>query len=192
MYRCLTRWGLPLLLVFFGVFDLVLATVVEPPSDKIAGIILGFTFAQVTLLAVWAALGPARVFARMATGLVIAVFVSLCLFACFESMGRSDISIVLGGVVLALWGVIQLPLWMSRLFFGWRLCWPGEETLEQGDETQFGIRQLFAWTALVAITLGIGRWLVSSDVGNQWRNPWQAIAVFGVLTVFNALLVHSG
>ena len=125
----------------------------------------------------------------MATGLVIAVIVCLCLFACLGRVGGGESSIVLSGVLLALWGTIQLPLWISRLFFGWRLCWPREETLEQGgNETQFGIRQLLAWTALVAITLGIGRWLVSSDLGNQWRNPWEAIAVFGVLTVFNALL----
>ncbi len=138
------------------------------------------TFAQVTLLAVWAALGRASVFARMATGLVITVIVCLCLFACLGS-------VVLSGVLLALWGTIQLPLWISRLFFGWRLCWPGEKTLEQGgNETQFGIRQLLAWTALVAITLGIEGEGVYSMIDGQ-RVDWSA----GAAQITPAAALHS-
>ena len=184
----LRTWRFAPLVGIFAVINFVIA-LVEPRGQITGGIVLGLVFAQVAALAVWSALGPVSVFSRVATGLVLAVVVALSLFACIHQGGGGDEPIVLSAVVLATWLAIQVPLWAVRLIAGWHLCWAEEEHGGSSrDEMQFGVGQLLIWTALVGVTLGLGRWLVPGDVDNSFRDVRVALGMLGVLTVFNVLL----
>ena len=177
------RWIiLGLLFSSFAVFDLSIATVVElrGNEEKVA-FILGTVFAQVIVLAVWSALGPASVFTRMVSGLVLVVLVCLSIFA----FGRGDEEVVaVAGAMFVQWFAVQVPLWVIRLGFGWRLAWPGEETSGSNpNETQFGIRQLLVWTTLVGVALGIGRLILPREALQDMRQPGEAVSILVLLAV---------
>jgi hypothetical protein len=169
-------------------FDVAIATVVEARGDEAGGIVLGVIFSQIVLIAVWTALGPFSVFARMAGGVILSTLLGLALVACTRHSGVGAAQWFWFLIVTSQWLVIQIPFWVLRLCFGWRLA-HGREEIAQSDqsEMQFGIRQLLAWTALVAITLGIGRWLLPEDLTGG-RDAKEMTAIFCVLTSFNCLL----
>jgi hypothetical protein len=172
------------LAIVFVLFDMLMATAIELPGDDQATIMLGGAFAQITLLAVWAALGPATVFKRLATSLIAISLVALAVVVSIDSWKGLWLA-----MVTTQWLTIQAPLWVLRLAFGWRLSWPNESIDKANrDDVQFGIRQLMAWTGLVGVTLGVARWLLPEDLSNLGGNPRHAAIIFGVLSVFNSLL----
>ncbi len=121
-------------------------------------LIVGAIFAQMTVIAVWTALGPANVFVRAISGLFLALLVCLSFYVYMARIGFTETALAISGTALLHWLILLIPLWVSRLVFGWRLCWPGEESSRSSrKELQFGIRQLFAWTVFVAVVLGVGR-----------------------------------
>lgn len=175
-------------LVMFLVADILIATAVDVRGDEQGGIVLGLTFAQVVLLAVWTALGPARLITRTMTGFCGTILVALALVACVSSGGGGGEGWLFFVISVVQWIVIQIPLWGFRLF-GWRLCWPGEQiTGASRRDMQFGIGQMMVWTALVGVTFGIGRLLMPDDLGRSTSSPPHALAIVTILTVYNCLL----
>ena len=160
------------LIGLFAVCDVAIATVVDLDSDAAAGILFGMTFSQVILLAVWSALGPFGVFARTAFGAVVATLIGFVLVACIHnSTHNSDGEWLWFLIVVSQWFALHSSLWVVRLCFGWRLAQTAAGiTTSSRSEVQFGIRQLLTWTALVAATLGIGRWLLPEDIVGAL--PW--------------------
>ena len=178
-------WLCLALLIGFVVFDLLIATVLPVHGDQWGGFVLGAVFSQITLLAVWVAWAPLAVFIRAPVGIAGAALVSLALVF---SIGRDTEAIAIGGAAFLQWLAIQMPLWIVRVFFGWRLAWPNESIGPTNDETQFGIRQLLAWTALVAITLGIARVVVSAEsLERAGQDPRELIAILLILAIFSSL-----
>ena len=184
------RW-LPLggLLALFVAADVMIAAVVDAQGDEEGGFILGITFSQVVLLAVWTALAPARLITRTLTGFIGATLLGMTLVACIYRVAPGGPQAWLFfGIVLTIWLAIQVPLWIFR-WFGWRLSWPGEEVGSGSQrDLQFGIGQLMTWTALVAVALGIGRILMPDDLEFQSRDARHLVSVFATLTVFSSLL----
>ncbi len=179
------------LFVLIGVFiacDIAIATVVDARDEVAAGILLGVVFAQITLIAVWTAFGIRSAFSRMVCGAVLVMLLGLVLVACINNSGASDGQWLWFLIVVSLWFAIQASLWVVRLVFGWRLALANQLAGETDrSELQFDIRQLLVWTALVAITLGIGRSLLPEDsIGAVPRK--NTIVVYCVLTSFTCLL----
>lgn len=172
---------LPALLVGFVISDLMIATVLEIDGDELCGSALGVAFSQITLLAVWAAWAPVSVLIRLPVGFVGAALVSLSTLLC---IGRDAEGVVVGAAAFLQWIAIQVPLWIIRIAFGWRLAWPNESIEGRNVEMQFGIRQLFTWTTLVAVTVGIVRLFVTAESLEQARSgPW----VLFLLSLFGSL-----
>lgn len=185
-----TIWAyLPILVVLsvFLVSDLAIATIVNAQGEEAGATVVGFVFSQVALYATWTALGPISLFARTAGGVIATSLVALALVLCIRNSGVGHFELLWFGITMTQWVGIQLPLWVLRLYFGWRLAWPGTDLAPaRPTDLQFGIRQLMMWTALVAVTLGVGRWLLTDELRNNGRD--ESIVVFLVLTSFNCLL----
>ena len=177
------------LLLLFLLGDITIATLVNAQGDEAGGVVVGLVFSQIVLFATWTALGPTSVFKRAVSGMMAATLVALALVACIRNSGANEDRLLWFGIVMTQWMVIQIPLWVLRLFFGWRLAWPGEQsTASSRSDNRFGIRQLMAWTAVVAMTLGIGRWLLPGDGLAMLGGTRQFLIGFCLITVFNCLL----
>ena len=124
------------------------------------GYIFGTLFGQALLASAWTALGPLRLPLRLS--LSLGWIAALCLAATVALGGpRLEFGLLLGGCLLGLWLVVQVPFWGLALFYGMRLSHrsaaPPSTTPRQ---RQFGIRELMMLTAAVAVLLGAGRALM--------------------------------
>lgn len=177
------------LLTLFILADFLIATVVDESGDEQGGVLLGVTFSQVVLFAAWATLGPARLLTRTLTSFLAVMLLALSLVACVYRMGTAESEWMWFGIVMSQWIVVQLPLWVFRVAFAWRLSWPNEEAADRSQsDTQFGIGQLMVWTALVAVSLGVGRLLMPEELHSVGHGPREEITIFSVITIFNSLL----
>lgn len=175
--------------VFCGIgaiLDIVIATSVTIGGDISAAFFFGAIFSQIIALAVWSAWAPVGVFQRMSSCFVLAAAAS---FSAFASDPSNEEVLAISAAMFVLWITIQVPLLVLRLSFGWRLSWPDEA----GDggkvsETQFGIAQMLAWTALVAAALGLGRLILPTEKLDGLQRPAIALSITGLLTVFSSLL----
>ena len=149
------------------------------------GIWYGITFAQVSLLATWTACGDGSFVVRS----LVSVFAGalLWLFA-FNLFGSTSIpgGFLPGIAMLTQWFVIQLPLWVVRLIWGWRLIrLRSDESENTGNEgkVQFGVKHLLGWTTLVAIILGLGKFFSSNPTFSRIE-----VFEFGLFLLCNSLI----
>ena len=155
------------------------------------GLVIGSSYAQVVASAVWTALGPPRLLARLIAGLVAFGVATLSMFVCaLRDAGDDSIAFVIAGAMFVQWLLYQAPLWMVRRR-GWRLAWPGAPPGESSaGELQFGVRQLMIWTAIVAAFLAAARLLVGDKLRDVDRMEFrQEAAVFFIASLLNSLLV---
>ena len=179
------------LLVLLGcilVVDLAIATVVDAQSDMAGGLVVGFVFAQIVLAAVWTALGPFQLYWRLVVGILGAVVAALTLVICIKNSGVGESQLLWFGIVLLQCFVIQIPFWIGRSVFGLQLTWhTSPHSPSRGSDKRFGIGQLMIWTAMVAVTLGIGRFALPEDEDGS-NVPTGRIFAYGLVLVFNCLL----
>ena len=160
-------------------------------NDAYWGLIFGAIFSQIALLAVWTAWGPSRLHWRVATGLFgMLLLCATFLYATSRRGGLGEDECMFALVFLAQWFAMQIPLWFTRIGFRWRLAWPNEVSLDHPRrELQFGIRQLFGWTAMVAILLGICRVVLPElEVDRMHGIDAGTIIAFVILLLANSLL----
>ena len=128
------------------------------------GYFFGSLFGHTTLAAAWAAFGPGKLLWRgplsVAWLLLLAVGVQINIVI---NGGPHNGAVVLGACMLGLWLLWQLPLW--GLALGLRMRLRHADEIEQGFDPrqwQFGIRQLIIITAMVGVTFGVGRMLLTA------------------------------
>lgn len=131
------------------------------------GVLLGCGFAEVSMAAAWAALGPFRAAIRIPSSLCWMLMIGLLILynvvvgTASGNRGHAAMEgLTLAGGYVLLWFVVQLPLWLARVLYRFRLDVPGDAVADGLAEHQFGIRQLLIVTAVIAVALGAGRLLV--------------------------------
>jgi len=165
-------------------------------NDALWALLIGAMFGQIALLAVWTAWGPFPLFWRLPSGIFLAAWLSTSYLivagfsAGLRQRGLSTEEFAFTLVFLAQWLVVQIPLWAKRIGFGWRLGWRDEPNPDNARrELQFGIRQLFVWTTVVALLLGICRLVLPQlDVSNASGLSAETVAIFVILLAANSLL----
>jgi hypothetical protein len=158
----------------------VLVALFDPSGPREAfhvGLMLGTVYGQVTVAAAWTALGSAQ-FAGRVLPAVLGVGGLSVAIAFMAGKGTAvslnDVALV-GGSMLGQFVLLALVLLGLRARLRLRMDrLTRQEATEQtqagiGFRPQFAIRQLMVVTALVAVTLGIGRILVEAI-------DWQALA----------------
>ena len=167
----------------------VFASLNGPPSAVAAVTfgIVGCVLAQGNLLAAWLAWsdGPflRRLLAhwKIAAGLYLVWLVG---FGLAVAGGRVPpiiaATVALGVPLVSI--AAQLPLWVARQWFGWRLV--REQAEAAPLEPPLAIRDLMLATLVVAVSLALARLAPSPDAGEMW--PVWGVA-FAVATVISSI-----
>jgi hypothetical protein len=157
---------LPLLLValVFTAANLAVAPLMDVFRTRSLGLIfpitcLGIMFAEGFVLAAWLVFGAGSFFKRLWIHWAGVAWLALAwlLGAILDDGLSGDVRDALENVpfVLPLLSVaIQLPLWVARYYFGWRLV---DGCGDQAPEKPLGIRDLLVATAIVAVSLALIR-----------------------------------
>lgn len=190
-HRAKPELAIAILLTVHLAMAAAVALLVPGPSQVnliFPAVAFGSVFSQMSLLAVYVALGPTRLAVRIPAVGFLAV-TSCMAFACYvvRTDGPVSIGLLTGSAMLMQWLAIQTPLWVVRLKRGWRLSTADRTTTESiRAETQFTIAQLLVWTTCVAALLGIGKYAFGGQSLGQDNKNWYVIC--GLLLVFNVLL----
>jgi len=127
-------------------------------NEIFCGMLHGMVFAQSSLLAAWLALGPQPFFQRcplVLLLLVVSVTLVYAEFAIEDPYDRLSVLVETAVMVFVQCWAVQVPLWLIRLVFGWQLgTLDSSVAYSEREELQFGIKQLFGWTAAVALSVG--------------------------------------
>ena len=118
--------------------------------------LLGAVSAQPALLAVWATFGPQHAAVRLplVCWLAAAGCLSMSLGVNLNA-GESTIeALLVGGVWLAAFGLLQPPLWLLRAVRRWRLARPTSDAgsaVAPKSTSQFSLRAMFGWILAIAL-----------------------------------------
>jgi len=130
-------------------------------SPFFVSLVTGAVAAELGLLAIWTALGAGRWTLRIPLTYFLAVLCFMLLVMGFNMgrMGPLQSGEVLDGLALLplVFLAAQLPLWIVRLIFGWRIVFGDVEEEPDAEVGQFGIGHLLGATALVAVSLGLAQ-----------------------------------
>jgi hypothetical protein len=163
---------IPALPVFF--FPLLLAT-------------MGCTMAQGCLLAAWLAWGDQPFWQRLLRHWIVAAILYLIWMAGL-ALGQpsqfGQLSLMVGLSVPLISIAAQLPLWMARLMFGWRLV--RGEGHDGTRHPRLSIRGLMTATVVVALALALARLAPSPDgkpIGLLWVIMFCAATAVSTITL---------
>jgi hypothetical protein len=139
------------------------------------GFFLGTMLGQTTLAAAWAPLGPGPLVWRLPLSLIWLALLALglTLNLALHRGPPGDFVILMGLCLLGQWVLLQFPLWGLALGYGIHLRHADDALESDRRQRQFGIRQLIIVTAIVGVTLGLGRMLVARfatqiDLGGRY------------------------
>jgi hypothetical protein len=190
LQKCVSsRFGsilLGLMAAFFLFVNLAMCVGVRF-EGLLVGLVLGVIAAEITLCAMFSALGPFPVFVRVTIGMAGAIVVCLAIFRLGGA--GSDERLEISAAAFFQWIAVQIPLWFFRLRSGWCLRRTSSDRASfMRQDLQFGIRQLMAWTAVVALLLSIAKLTIPDDSLDQSRSAVvEIITITLILVVFNSL-----
>jgi hypothetical protein len=158
---------------------------------------VGCTLAQGCLLAAWLAWGSQPFWQRALRHWIVAAILYLVwvagLWLARQALGQPDqfrqVSMMVGLSVPLMSIAAQLPLWMARQMFGWRLIHhemrPGEEN-KGPRRAPLSIRDLMTATVVVAVALALARLAPSPDgkpIGMLWVIMFTAATTVSTMTL---------
>jgi hypothetical protein len=150
-------------LIAIGCLLLALVWPGGPWSNLAVGLLLGTLYGQTAVAGAWNVFGPALLVWRLPLsvgwlGLLLAAFGTN---VAVHDRPQQGFLLVLSACVLGQWALGQMPLWLIV----WRLktqlhSLDDPQPTADREWRQFDIRQLMIVTVVVAVVLGIGRYLV--------------------------------
>lgn len=172
----------------------IVASIDGPPITwraVVALAVVGCTLAQGNLLAVWLVWSSDYFPRRLAIHWGTAGVLYLCWVVGFSLVGDHEFWEV-GGMVALLVPIVslgaQLPHWIMRHFFGWRLV-RLESNADKQRDAPLTIRDLFLATIVVAVTFGIARRgpVVAPPMNGFWALIALMMAVAGTISTIALL-----
>jgi len=159
-----------------------------PPGLLIACYI-GSMFAGATIAATWTAWGPYPFLYRLPLALVwIAALVSPPRFWSDSEYMANQLVVLYGSVLLTLWVAVQIPLWIMWFAGGLGLRTTGVSAPESRiPKFQYSIRQIMAFTAIVAVVVAVAQCLVSFANFN-WSQNIISFVLFGCTSFASAVV----
>ena len=158
------RWRIVVALILVHLFvDLVCPVFLFRNSrpNFFEMILLGICAAQVDLIAVWAVLGAGRWIIRLPTAFCLATSMWLGLVwgnrIAVPGSFDAEEALQLGEVLLGSLFAVQVPLWIARIAFHWRLKTPRNQAAAGISDNQFQIFHVMLGTSLIAVALAFGR-----------------------------------
>ncbi len=138
-------------------------------EQLLMALLLGLAIGQVNLIAVWTSLAPGNIVLRVSWSLLLtmAMWYSLILGSRLDlrwlaalngpswrpRMTRED-AIFLIAILLAGVAILQIPLWVAKKVFRWRLTrQPGDTEASRQEDRQFNLQHLLIAMFLLAVAL---------------------------------------
>jgi hypothetical protein len=180
-----------LLLDYFGTRIL---SSLRPHDEWWGAVLTGIFIGQVSLIAVWAVLAPGNLVVRLPWSLLLTAATWYAVVPGFQAGGgfyRAD-AIFLGVILFGSATIAQVPLWIAKKAFRWRLLPSGAADELPAGPWQFTLQHLLLATFLLAVALSPLRRVLPPPGpfdGLYLREAVVAILlVLGVFMVFNLLL----
>jgi hypothetical protein len=155
-------------------------------------ILLGICAGQVSLIATWAALAAGNGVVRLPWALLLAALMwySVVLGSrAYDNVAMSgEVALHLGIVLLAGVIVAQIPLWIARSVFRWRLVIGNTEPAQPLGRLQFGLRHLLLGTALLAAALSPARAVLSGGEITGLSFELEEAAILAAVALCNLLI----
>lgn len=154
--------------VFAVVSGVVIALLPEPrpPNNiwhyTIIGILFGGIFGNTTAASIWSSLGEGRHLVRSVLAILwmIALIVGLALMVFRGNGPNRGVVVDVSTCIVVQSCLIQIPMWLLRVWCGIRLVKPTGESTTAPERMQFGIVHMMIVTAIVAVLLGVGQGMV--------------------------------
>jgi hypothetical protein len=132
-----------------------------PSPDWLAAVLMGLCIGQLNMIAVWASLAPGNIVLRVSWSLLLtmAMWYGLILGSRpFLLLPGTDMTraeaIVLLIVLLGSVALLQVPLWIAKIAFRWRITrQPGDIETSLQEDRQFHLQHLLVAMFFLAIAL---------------------------------------
>jgi hypothetical protein len=194
--RLLTVFVTAGILLAFAIVDYATPWIMRwqsgPDSNVLFWMALGGCVAEVTLIAAWAVFAPGNFVVRLPWSVLLGLMMWYILVFAQRDVQRAggyfneqDIADV--GISLLL-GVtaLQIPLWIAKRAFRYRMLAPGEVAAPATTERfQFEIKHLLIGTLFLALALSPLRIVIPGSVLQHVRLEWQMFVILGVAIVAN-------
>lgn len=157
---------------------------------------LGVVTAQLTVICVWGTLVRGTFWIRLPWTLLLLV-ISWCGFAWGIRIenGSADTDSMLGAAVLWMFGFITsfVPLKIAAVCFRWQIIQGSTHAPNASGDFKYAIRDIMIGTALLALSMGIGRVMLPAEdisFARAWQasalnhpEPLLAITIYGVVSL---------
>ena len=140
----------------FLLLDFVTPYEFHAGADWRTFVLVGICIGQVNLIAAWAVLAPGNLVVRLPWSLLLtlAMWYALVLGNRVSHLTAVEDAILLVAVLLAGVTIAQVPLWIAKKVFGWRLIRGAHETVQSPQGPwQFNLQHLLLATFLLAVAL---------------------------------------
>jgi len=140
----------------FVAIDAITPSALERPDEWPQAILLGFCIAQVNLIALWVALAPGNIVMRISWSTLFGTAMWYALILGKRASGGITFSdaVLLGLLLLAALVVLQVPLWIAKKIFCWRLASRAADPHQIAlEDRQFHLQHMLLATLPLAIAL---------------------------------------
>ena len=189
------RWVLwaicaTLITAFLGLDFLAQLALGERPNVMVLAL-AGLCIGQVNLIATWAVLAPGSLVVRLPWTLLLGMLTWFALVLggrIARGMVPQD-QVLLGTVLLSGCVFLQIPLWIAKKAFGWRMVREGEARDTVREDRQFNLRQMLLGTLLLALALAPVRFLVPPGIALAIEEGLREVSVIlGVALLCNLVV----
>ena len=165
-------------------------------SEWVFAMLIGLCIGQVNLIAVWASIAPGNIVLRVSWSLLLTMAMWYGLILGVEiahrnylSMTRSD-AILLIIVLLIGVAILQVPLWIAKKVFRWRLTRRQDDTeASLQEDRQFHLQHLLIAMVLVALALSPLRQMLPPGRGDALHLDRDLQVMLPVVILCNLVVV---
>ena len=180
-----------ILICVFFVVDFITPQVFESHNDWLTAVAIGICIGQINLIATWAALAPGNFALRLPWSMLLGVFMWYGLVLgnrVADDHFSLETAVILGIILLGGVVVAQIPLWIARRVFRWRLV----SSAAQASEVAGGPVQFYLWHLLVGmffVSVALAPARIVLPPGDLGRIPFEGELFLGLLVVMICNLV---
>jgi len=173
---------------------------IERPSEWLTVLVVALAYgvfmAQLALIATWAVFARVNIVLRLSTWLLFGLATWYILILDLRNAGEEAQAIEVAGIgvlLLLCATFLQVPQWISKLAFRYRMLMPDEAPVPVSRERlQFQVRDLLIATLIVAVAMSPIRLVLPKEgIHNFWIDPEAAIEMLVAIGIISIVALPS-